>query len=79
MALHKIDRVYATLHHSLYIAGQFISSDTYKDLLEIKGENIVVIEDRFVETEEYYRLLSESKFCILPYDPDFYKNNYYRT
>ncbi len=59
--------------YPLYIVGQFSNKELYAELVSIKGDNIR-IEDRYVDTNEYYELLSESKYCLIPYDADFYKN-----
>ena len=57
----------------LYIAGQFASKERYRQLCEMKAGNIT-IEDRYIDEEEYYRLLGESRFSLLPYDEGFYLN-----
>lgn len=59
--------------YPLYIAGQFLSVETFQYLNSIKGNNII-IENRFIENEEYYKLMAESKYCLVPYDAEFYKN-----
>lgn len=59
--------------YRLYLAGQFETGKKYEELKKIANENIVV-ENRYVDNEEYYRILSESKYCIIPYDAEFYKN-----
>lgn len=58
--------------YQLYIAGQFTSENKYSELMKLANDN-VTIENRFVGNEEYYTILSESKFCIIPYDEKFYK------
>ncbi|MCH5342510.1 MAG: hypothetical protein J1E64_00625 [Acetatifactor sp.] len=59
--------------YPLYIIGQFSSKEIFKELCAIKRDNIVV-ENRYVDSDEYYRLLAESKYCLIPYDAQFYKN-----
>ncbi|MCM1188852.1 MAG: hypothetical protein NC541_06110 [bacterium] len=59
--------------YPLYIAGQFSSKESYEQLCRIKGKNIT-IEDRYIDTDEYYQLLASSKYCLIPYDAEFYKN-----
>lgn len=59
--------------YPLYIAGQFSSVETYKRLCSIKGNNIV-IENRYIDSEEYYQILASSKLCLIPYDEEFYRN-----
>lgn len=59
--------------YPLYIVGQFSSIVKYEHLCKIKGDNIT-IENRYVSFDEYYQLLASSKFCLVPYDADFYKN-----
>lgn len=59
--------------YPLYIVGQFSSKENYEYLCRIKGRN-VVIEDRYVDPDEYYQLLASSRYCLVPYNADFYKN-----
>lgn len=59
--------------YPLYIAGQFSSQEQYERLCGMKGNN-VTIENRYVDPDEYYQLLASSKFCLIPYDAEFYKN-----
>ena len=69
----KAVEVFSKNGYPLIIIGQFESDITYKHLMKIKGKNVVV-ENRYADEEEYYRLLGESKFCLIPYDEKFYKN-----
>ena len=64
--------VFSQNEYPLYIVGQFTSKETYEYLLSVKTNN-VVIENRYVDSEEYYTLLGSSKYCLVPYDSDFYK------
>ena len=64
---------FSIMGYPLYVAGQFTSAETYDSVLKIKEDNVTV-ENRFVENDEYYRLLSESEYCIIPYDAGFYRN-----
>lgn len=59
--------------YPLYIAGVFENKETYKRLQKNKADNIL-IEDRFVNSNEYYELMGSSKFCLAPYDESLYKN-----
>lgn len=59
--------------YPLYIAGQFASKEKFRQLCKIKAEN-VIIEDRYIDEDEYYRILGESRYSLLPYDARFYKN-----
>lgn len=59
--------------YPLYIVGQFTSRERYEQLCRMKSDNII-IEDRYVDPDEYYRLLAESRYCLLPYDAGFYRN-----
>ena len=65
--------VFSKNGYPLYIAGQFSSKDKYAQLCNMKSNNIS-IENRFVDFDEYYRLLASSKYCLIPYDAEFYKN-----
>lgn len=55
----------------LEIKGYFYEKERYKKLLEMKKDNIT-IEDIVLSKEEYYGLLAEAKYSILPYDMDQY-------
>ena len=64
---------FSKIGYPLYIVGQFASEEKFKHLCNIKADNIT-IENRFVDSNEYYHILSESKYCLIPYDSGFYKN-----
>lgn len=51
----------------VYIAGSFPDREEFQRLLEQATENIRM-EDRLIPYEEYYTLIAESRFVILPYD-----------
>lgn len=71
--LREAVEVFTQNGYPLHIAGQFTDKHMYEELLRIKGENVLV-EDRYVNTDEYYGLLGSSKFCLIPYDSNFYQN-----
>lgn len=71
--IREVVETFSEMGYPLYVAGQFASDEPYENVLKIKGDNVTV-ENRFVENDEYYRLLSESEYCIIPYDAGFYKN-----
>lgn len=51
----------------LEIKGFFYEKERFEKLLQRKKDNIV-IEDVVLTEEEYYHLLAEAKYSILPYD-----------
>lgn len=51
----------------LEIKGYFYEKERFQKLLQRKKDNIV-IEDVVLNDEEYYHLLAEAKYSILPYD-----------
>ena len=55
----------------LEIKGYFYDKDRFHDLLKLKKENIE-IEDIILSEEEYYRMIAEAQYCILPYDMEQY-------
>lgn len=55
----------------VYIIGGFADKKEYEWLSEHKGDNII-IEDRIVPYDEYYQLIAESKFVIVPYKMNSY-------
>ena len=65
--------VFTQIGYPLTVVGQFASRELYEQAIKNKGNNVVV-ENRYLSEEEYYTLLGASKFCLIPYDPDFYKD-----
>ena len=55
----------------LEIKGYFYEKERFQRLLQIKKENIT-IEDIVLSEDEYYRMLAEAKYSILPYDMEQY-------
>lgn len=55
------------------IVGGFSDKDEYTSLLGMKGDNID-IQDRRLNDDEYYQLIAESKYVIMPYVMSDYKN-----
>ena len=55
------------------IGGDFLDKLEYEEARALAGENITVF-DRALSTEEYYTLLGSSRYCILPYRYERYKN-----
>lgn len=51
----------------LEIKGYFYDKERFHNLLKTKKDNIV-IEDVILSEEEYYSMIAEAKYCILPYD-----------
>lgn len=52
---------------SLEIKGFFYEKERFNKLLKIKKDN-VLIEDVILTEDEYYNLLAEAKYSVLPYD-----------
>lgn len=55
----------------LEIKGYFYEKERFRRLLQMKKENIT-IEDVVLSEDEYYCLLAEAKYSILPYDMEQY-------
>ena len=55
----------------LEIKGYFYDKDRFHNLLKLKKENIE-IEDIILDEEDYYRMIGEAQYCILPYDMEQY-------
>ncbi|MBQ6886189.1 MAG: glycosyltransferase [Lachnospiraceae bacterium] len=55
----------------LEIKGYFYEKERFQKLLQIKKENIT-IEDVVLSEDEYYCLLAEAKYSMLPYDMEQY-------
>lgn len=56
----------------VYIVGGFQDKEWLRELKQKKTSNIR-IEDRIVPYDEYYRLIAESRFIIMPYNMDAYE------
>lgn len=57
---------------SLEIRGFFYDKDQYRKIMNTKKHNII-IEDRVLSEEEYYRTLAGAKYAVLPYDMQQYQ------
>lgn len=55
----------------VYITGGFQDKEWFNKLKDLCSSNIQ-IEDRMVPYEEYYSLIGESRFTIMPYDMTIY-------
>lgn len=56
----------------VYIVGSFADKNELNFLKENSNDNII-IEDRVVPYDEYYRLIANSRFTIMPYDMKNYE------
>lgn len=57
----------------IYIVGHFKDASEYEWLVKKKTDNIT-IENRFLDDEEYYRLIAQSRYVIVPYKMQSYQN-----
>lgn len=57
----------------LIIKGNFSDKSLFEEIYNKKNENIVV-EDIVLDENEYYKLIAESKFVIIPYKQEHYTN-----
>ena len=55
------------------IAGDFMDKEELKTIEDIADSNII-IKDAVLSFEEYYELIAESKYVILPYKLERYEN-----
>lgn len=53
------------------IMGHFFDKERYMKIKNNISSNII-LEDRYIEKDEYYRIMGESKYAILPYREDVY-------
>lgn len=58
--------------YQLEIKGHFYDKNFYRNLCNKINHNIVM-EDKILTEEEYYRTLAEAKYAILPYDMEQYQ------
>lgn len=60
-------------NYLLTVRGKFFSDDVYLEALRYAdGSNNIIIENSNISEEEYYKELATAKYCILPYDTEFY-------
>lgn len=57
----------------VYIVGYFKDISEYEWIVENKTDNIT-IENRFLDDDEYYRLIAQSRYVIVPYKMQNYQN-----
>lgn len=57
----------------LKVIGRFYDKNRYDKLTKLAKKNIEII-DKNLDSDEYYRIIAESKFIILPYKKSFYSN-----
>lgn len=70
-----LELVYAFSRNNvkLEIYGLFYDEDYYRRVLEACSDNIK-IENRYLEYEEYLRILGSARYCVLPYKMEAYEN-----
>ncbi len=71
--LEQLTEVFSHIDYPLEIAGRFFDRSRYENLVKKAGDNIV-IKDEYLSEVEYFRLLADSKYVILPYSSDMYSN-----
>lgn len=55
------------------IIGKFVDKSLYSILKEkIKTCGSILIEDKYLDNDEYYSLIAESRYVILPYKQSYY-------
>lgn len=57
--------------YPLIIAGRFYEKERFANLKKAANQNIT-LRDCYLSEEEYYRLLSSSRYTVLPYDEEVY-------
>lgn len=71
--LEGVVRHFSGTEVKIYIAGDFRDKEEYKYIKELAKDNIA-IEDRILPHDEYYSLIAESKYVLLPYKKERYEN-----
>lgn len=57
--------------YKLIIAGRFYDKEWYQELSNMAKDNVEII-DNYLDSDSYMKLLSEARFCVLPYSPNKY-------
>jgi len=71
--IEKTVKLFKDKSMKLKIIGSFEDSNLYQKLKKIKTNNIEIKND-YLSEEEYYKLMGESKYIILPYKREIYAN-----
>lgn len=59
--------------YKLLIAGKFFNSDFFEEAVDCAAEySNVFIKNDNISSDEYYSVLAEASYCVVPYDTDFY-------
>ena len=67
----RVVEVFAKNQQLLLICGRFESQDLYERVTKNSYDNIIIDNNRLSD-EEYYKLMGESKYIILPYKESCY-------
>lgn len=70
--IHRVIPLLNEIGYKVLIAGSFVDSRYANEIVQISNSNITII-NRYLEYDEYYKILGESRFCILPYDMKVYE------
>ena len=71
--LQELIEAFGSNGYPLEIKGYFYDKNYYRNLREGLAQNIV-LEDRILSEEEYYRTLAGAKYIVLPYDMGQYQS-----
>lgn len=71
--IEKVINIFKNSDKTLKIIGRFTDDLRFDTCSKMASSNIS-IENRYLSEDEYTKLLANSKYCILPYKEQFYKN-----
>jgi len=71
--LEELVHVFSSINYPLEIVGRFDDENRFQKLLQIKTPNIT-IQNKILDSKDYYETIGNAKFSILPYNMEKYKN-----
>lgn len=72
--LEELVDVFNAIQRPLKIVGHFYDIDRYNELKKKVRSPHILIENIYLSDDDYYNLISDAKYVVLPYPNDFYEN-----
>ena len=71
--LEEMLAAFSDTNYGLKVVGRFYDKARYETLVRETSDNDNIdIRDEYLSTDEYYSLLAEASYCVLPYNPNKY-------
>lgn len=69
--LEEMVEAFTRIGYPLTVAGRFYEKERFEKLRRMAGENVLLVDD-YLTKEEYFQMLAEAKYVVLPYSPSQY-------